>query len=50
MQGLAISTYKKLGFVAAGDPITIDLEKYGGEGIHEHIGMIREPRSPKVET
>lgn len=44
LAGPAISEYKKLGFVIAGEPLTIDLGKYGVGGVHKHIPMIREPK------
>ncbi|KAH8599060.1 hypothetical protein B0O99DRAFT_34298 [Bisporella sp. PMI_857] len=41
--GPAISLYERLGFVAVSERLEIDLTKYGGKGIHYHVGMIREP-------
>ena len=35
--------YKKLGFQEI-DHLEIDMAKYGGEGIHKHVTMIRYPR------
>lgn len=35
--------YEKLGFRKVGE-CNIDLEEYGGEGIHTHIAMIRYPQ------
>ena len=34
--------YEKLGFRRVGE-CSIDLEEYGGEGVHTHIAMIRYP-------
>lgn len=42
-QGPAISTYKKLGFVEVGEPLEMDLSRFGANGVHHHVGMIREP-------
>ena len=35
--------YKKLGFVQVGEGISVDLEPWGGKGVHRLVGMIREP-------
>ena len=41
--GHARRMYERLGF-RQNDSVFFDLEKYGGEGTHTHIGMIRAPQ------
>ena len=36
--------YKKLGFVEGGDEAEIDLRKFGGEDVHRHVALVREPK------
>jgi len=40
--GHARLMYERLGFVKVGET-SFDLEKYGGNGAHTHIAMVREP-------
>ncbi|KAK3725077.1 hypothetical protein LTR37_000587 [Vermiconidia calcicola] len=41
-EGSARRMYEKLGFERVGEAI-FDLSRYGGEGMHTHVAMIREP-------
>ncbi|PYH94045.1 hypothetical protein BO71DRAFT_399210 [Aspergillus ellipticus CBS 707.79] len=44
LHGPAIKLYKRNGFVQVGEGASISLEAYGGQGIHTHVSLIREPR------
>lgn len=43
--GRAWPLYKRLGFARVGE-FEIDLAGHGGEGLHRHFGMVREPNGP----
>ena len=40
----ALSLYKKLGFKEVGRSCIEDLTRYGGEGSHTHIALIKYPK------
>lgn len=42
-KGQAHGMYSRLGFRRV-DEVTFDLSEYGGEGMHTHMAMIREPQ------
>lgn len=46
LDGPGLSLYTRLGFREMGE-CRIDLDEYGGQGTHVHVGMIRWPTSPK---
>ncbi|PYI08330.1 hypothetical protein BO78DRAFT_395718 [Aspergillus sclerotiicarbonarius CBS 121057] len=43
LHGPAIKMYERNGFVRVGEGVSVSLEKYGGQGFHTHVGLIREP-------
>ncbi|RAK98090.1 GNAT family N-acetyltransferase [Aspergillus ibericus CBS 121593] len=43
LHGPAIKMYERNGFVRVGEGVSVSLEKYGGQAIHTHVGLIREP-------
>ena len=45
LEGKGINLYKKLGFKVV-DECRLDLGKLGSEGVHTHVGMVREPGTP----
>jgi GNAT superfamily N-acetyltransferase len=50
---LGYPVYKKLGFQEIGGPYAvaeIDRSKWGGQGIHQHITMIRYPKGHASEA
>ncbi|KAL1869353.1 hypothetical protein Daus18300_005565 [Diaporthe australafricana] len=44
--GRAWPLYERLGFAKVGG-FTIDLAAHGSEGVHHHLGMLREPRATR---
>ncbi|PWY83575.1 hypothetical protein BO70DRAFT_403857 [Aspergillus heteromorphus CBS 117.55] len=44
LHGPAIELYKRNGFKQVGEGVSIGMEPYGGQGIHTHVGLIREPK------
>ena len=40
----AMRLYKKLGFEERGSEAITDLSKFGGEGSHSHVALIRLPK------
>lgn len=46
VDGRAWPLYERLGFSKVGG-FTIDVAAYGGEGLHHHLGMLREPQGAK---
>ncbi|CAG8974402.1 hypothetical protein HYALB_00010042 [Hymenoscyphus albidus] len=45
---MGVPVYKKKWFEEVGR-MSIELGEWGGEGVHVHVAMIRQPRSVEVE-